>query len=172
MFDRSYKGSVSLFKAQKTHLARIHSISSQGEKPEDRIVVNFDRPQEDKCGTAILDGAVAAQFRTQIRAENNGALDLHWSKHYLMELTGRWGRAGRRDIVFVPSVLGQLRCEEKRPKRCTPDAEGRYLCENCEQHFHEQDIEIAPDPYASDVYGDETPCVLCHDCRAEKVRDI
>lgn len=45
-------------------------------------------------------------------------------------------------------------------------------CEQCEQKFWKKDLVFGPDPFNSDVHGDDTPVWLCSDCHHESYMDI
>ncbi len=47
-----------------------------------------------------------------------------------------------------------------------------HRCISCRKLFKESEIEYAPDPYASDVYNDNTKVWMCGRCRKERAEDI
>ena len=42
----------------------------------------------------------------------------------------------------------------------------------CQECGTKQEVTLAPDPYNSDLYGDETPVWMCEDCRLQRADDI
>lgn len=61
---------------------------------------------------------------------------------------------------------------KETPRQRQRKAPSRHRCVGCRQLFKIGDIELAPDPYSSDVGCDDTPVWECDYCRGQSARDI
>lgn len=48
----------------------------------------------------------------------------------------------------------------------------KHKCVSCGKPFPQNKIEYAPDPYASDVYDDNTKVWMCEECRKCRSEEI
>ena len=58
---------------------------------------------------------------------------------------------------------------KRKPKKSNRPKPGR--CEHCGKEFPGEDLIHGPDPFASEVNGDDTPTVLCKECYRQSVWD-
>lgn len=48
----------------------------------------------------------------------------------------------------------------------------RRNCETCNVEFDEKELIFGPDPFAEEIYGDDTEVWLCQDCHEQSALDI
>lgn len=48
----------------------------------------------------------------------------------------------------------------------------KHICCTCRKKYEETEMVYGPDPFAEEIYGDETPMWLCDDCHEQSRLDI
>jgi hypothetical protein len=48
----------------------------------------------------------------------------------------------------------------------------KFPCESCLKEFYKEELIIGPDPYASEIKGDNTEVVQCKECNKESCWSI
>lgn len=71
--------------------------------------------------------------------------------------------------------MSKISREKKRKKKEELKARGllpKDFCESCHNQFDVEDLIYGPDPYASEINGDNRETVLCRECYHESCMDI
>lgn len=63
-----------------------------------------------------------------------------------------------------------MKASKRKPKRSNRPKPGK--CEHCGKEFPREELIHGPDPFQSEINGNETPTVLCKDCYHESMMDI
>jgi hypothetical protein len=71
--------------------------------------------------------------------------------------------------------MSKISREKKKKKQGQLEKLGllpKTQCESCFEYFLKKDLHFGPDPFASEIYGDNTPTILCKKCYHESCMDI
>jgi len=159
-----------------------------------RVLTGDDRAMAEACTDRLLTWTLAADAKLRI-LDRTATGDDDWSHDYWWTaLTGRgtkaeyvlvmngWALKYRTTIEkmstaweflqygwraraqYVPPAPVKAPSRKRRVQRGAPTA-----CKNCGSS---QDVTFAPNPYASEVTGDNTKVYMCRDCRRAAADDV